>query len=328
MSIEFFTERNAKLLSRMGIRAAFGQAVNHLAKIYDFQVMSADLGRSSGLGPFINEFPERYIGAGIAEQNMIGVAAGMTKIGLKPILTTFAPFFSFRSSEQIRMNLGYMQQPVILVALASGVALGTLGNSHFGLEDIAIMRNIPNLQISCPSDAFELYKVLEYAIIDDKPHYIRLNGSTNCPIVNKSNYDFVFGKHLIQADFGDDILIISNGSQVYPSIENALYFKELGVGIKVINIHTINPFDFESFDSYIKESCVKTIIIAEEHSVNGSLGSIVTEYLFKNNLNLDLHVIGFPLSEFVVNGSYQYILESYNLTFEGIKKTINNIIKN
>ncbi len=327
MSTEFFTERNAKLLGRMGVRAALGQAINHLAKSHDFQVMSADLGRSSGLGPFINEFPDRYIGAGIAEQNMIGVAAGLTKIGLKPILTTFAPFFSFRSSEQIRMNLGYMQQPVILVALASGVALGTLGNSHFGLEDVAIMRNIPNLQITCPTDPFELYKVLEYAITDDKPYYIRLNGSINYPIVNRSDYNFVFGKHILQVDYGNDILIVANGSQVYPSIRNAEYFKELGIGVKVLNCHTINPFDYASLDKYIKENKIKKVIVTEEHSINGSLGSILTEYLFSNKLDVDLEVLGFPCSEFVVNGSYEFILNNYNLTYEGIQNAINNLIK-
>ena len=146
-----FDKINAKQWFKMGPRAMFGQFMLDIAKKNkDLIVLSADLGRSSGLGRFKSEFPDQYLSVGISEQNLIGIAAGLANEGHKVFVTSFAPFLSMRASEQIRMNLGYMKHNVNLVALGSGLSMGFLGNSHFGLEDIAIMRTIPNMNITCP----------------------------------------------------------------------------------------------------------------------------------------------------------------------------------
>ena len=141
--------------SRMGPRAMFGQFMLELAKNKDLIVISADLGRSSGLDRFKAAYPKQYLSVGICEQNLIGVASGLAREGYKVFVTSFAPFLSMRASEQIRMNLGYMKHPVNIVALGSGLSMGFLGNRHFGLEDTGIMRTIPGIMFF-PADNLEL----------------------------------------------------------------------------------------------------------------------------------------------------------------------------
>ena len=188
--MEKFNYKDFKKWSRMGPRAMFGQFMLDIAKENkNLIVLSADLGRSSGLDRFKKEFPQQYLSVGISEQNLIGVASGLAKEGFKVFVTSFAPFLSMRASEQIRMNLGYMKLPVNLVALGSGVSMGYLGNSHFGLEDIAVMRTIPGINISSPADCFEMGKMLyDYSRKDLGPSYIRLTGIPGYPIVYEKNY--------------------------------------------------------------------------------------------------------------------------------------------
>ena len=173
-----FRDSDNKQWCRMGPRAMFGQFMIEIAKKNKkLIVISADLGRSSGLDRFKKEFPKNYISLGISEQNMIGIASGLAREGFKVFVTSFAPFISMRASEHVRMNLGYMRHNVNLVALGSGVTMGFLGNSHFGLEDLSVMRAIPNISISSPSDCAELKKTLfDYSFNDRGPSYIRLTG--------------------------------------------------------------------------------------------------------------------------------------------------------
>ena len=150
-------KRKARAWSRMGPRAVYGQFLLKMA-CEDLKVLalSADLGRSSGLAAFAKKLPSQFFNTGIAEQNLVGVSSGLARMGYKVFSTTFAPFASLRAGEQVRMNLGYMQEPVNLVALASGFALGFLGNSHFGIEDIAVMRAIPGITIVSPAAAISI----------------------------------------------------------------------------------------------------------------------------------------------------------------------------
>ena len=214
-----FTENDAKQWSRMGPRAMFGQFMLDIAKTNkDLMVLSADLGRSSGLDRFKKQYPEKYLSVGISEQNLIGVASGLAKEGFKVFVTSFAPFLSMRASEQIRMNLGYMKLPVNLVALGSGVSMGYLGNSHFGLEDIGIMRSIPGLNISSPADCSELRNILyDYAFESRGPSYIRLTGIPGYPAVYKEKYTYKFNEPVI-LNSGKDLLILSTGSMVSQSL--------------------------------------------------------------------------------------------------------------
>ena len=262
-----FNSKNARMLSRMGARASYGQALSSLAiENKNILALSADLGRSSGLDRFSKEHANQFINTGIAEQNLVGTASGLARTGFSVFASTFAPFASLRASEQVRMNMGYMQEPVNLVALGSGIALAYLGNSHFGLEDISIMRAIPGINIICPADCFEIYKSLEASVNYDKPLYIRLTGAINCPIVYKEDYDFEIGK-AIEIKKSQNINVISHGTTVGHCKKAIEDLEESGIEIGLTNFHTINPLDESKLDSLYKKS--ERILIFEEHVKKG-----------------------------------------------------------
>jgi transketolase len=203
----------------------------------ELMVLSADLGNSSGLDRFKATYPERFLNTGIAEQNMIGVAAGLAKEGFNVFATSFAPFIAMRASEQVRMNLGYMNLNVKAVAIGSGIVMGLLGNSHFGLEDVAVMRGIPNLTIVCPADCAEIVKTVQAAAVFEGPMFIRLTGGPDNPPVYQEDYAFEFGKAITLRE-GGDVAIIAAGTMVYESLQAALFLAERGVSAQVINMHT------------------------------------------------------------------------------------------
>ena len=319
-----FNSTDAKQWLRMGPRAMFGQFMINIAKKNKkLMVLSADLGRSSGLARFKVEFPKQYISVGISEQNLVGVAAGLADEGFKVFVTSFAPFLSMRASEQIRMNLGYMKHNVNLVALGSGLSMGFLGNSHFGLEDIAIMRTIPNLNVTCPADCSELGKVLDdYAFNDRGPSYIRLTGIPGSKNVYDKNYAYKFGKN-ITITKGKDILILSYGSilgQVKLSVDA---LKKMNINAELINIVSLKPID-ESVISLFKK--YKKIITIEEHTSVGGLGSIMAEKILKNDIKSRLFSISLP-DKFGPTGTYDYLLKHHGLDSYSITKKIIKLVK-
>lgn len=319
-----FNSTDAKQWLRMGPRAMFGQFMINIAKKNKkLIVLSADLGRSSGLARFKIEFPKQYISIGISEQNLVGVAAGLADEGFKVFVTSFAPFLSMRASEQIRMNLGYMKHNVNLVALGSGLSMGFLGNSHFGLEDIAIMRTIPNLNVTCPSDCSELGKVLDdYAFNDRGPSYIRLTGIPGSKNVYDKNYGYKFGKN-ITITKGSDVLILSHGSilgQIKLSIKS---LKKINISAELINVVSLKPID-ENVVSLFKK--YKKIVTIEEHTSVGGLGSIMAEKILKNRIKTELLSISLP-DKFGPTGTYDYLLKYHGLDFESITKKIIKLVK-
>jgi len=319
-----FNSTDAKQWLRMGPRAMFGQFMLNIAKKNKkLMVLSADLGRSSGLARFKMEFPKQYISVGISEQNLVGVAAGLADEGFKVFVTSFAPFLSMRASEQIRMNLGYMGHNVNLVALGSGLSMGFLGNSHFGLEDIAIMRTVPNLNITCPADCSELGKILnDYAFNDRGPSYIRLTGIPGSQNLYEKNYKYKFGKNTTISK-GKDILILSYGSvlgQIKLSIKT---LKKLNINAELVNIVSLKPID----DGVIKVlKKYKKIITIEEHTSVGGLGSIMAEKILNNRIKTDLSSISLP-DKFGPTGTYDYLLKYHGLNAENITKKIIKMVK-
>jgi transketolase len=302
----------------------FGQFMINIAKKNKkLIVLSADLGRSSGLARFKIEFPKQYISVGISEQNLIGVAAGLANEGFKVFVTSFAPFLSMRASEQIRMNLGYMKHKVNVVALGSGLSMGFLGNSHFGLEDIAIMRTIPNLNVTCPADCSELGKILDdYAFNDRGPSYIRLTGIPGSKNLYDKNYAYKFGKN-ITITKGKDILILSHGSvlgQVKLSVEA---LKKMNISAGLVNVVSLKPID-ESIITLFKK--YKKIVTIEEHTSVGGLGSIMTEKILKNGIKSRLFSISLP-DKFGPTGTYDYLLKYHGLDSENITKKIIKLVK-
>lgn len=312
------TKAKAKLWSRLGARATYGQAILEMAKQRDdFYVMSADLAQSSGLTRFCDEFPERFINVGIAEQNLIGVAAGLAKDGTNIFASSFSPFVTMRACEQVRMNMGYMQLNVKTVGLGSGLILGLLGNSHYGIEDSAVMRAIPGMTVINPADGASIMKAVEALCDYNHPAYLRLTGGPGLPVVYEEDFSFEIGK-AIEVMQGEDVGIIAAGTMVNKAVLASQILKEKGIGASVLDMHTIKPLDTSAIDRQLEKKLIVTI---EEASVVGGLGSAVAEYLaVKKNKPAQL-IIG--IRDFFPHaGSYQYLLEQCGLTENQIAQKI------
>ncbi len=319
------TEVMAKKWARIGQRATFGLVVLELAKNDKSLItLTADVSTSAGLERLKRTLPEQFLDVGIAEQNMMGIATGLASEGYNVITTTFAPFQTMRCLEQIRVNMGYMNTKVCMVGLASGIVLSTLGNTHCCLEDIAVLRGIPNIAIISPADCGEVAKAVEAAIKYTESVYIRLMGTANMPIVYKNNYDFQIGKGIILQE-GKDIAIIANGTMVNESIKTAELLCEKGISVKLVNMHTIKPIDKELINEICKE--VKLIVTVEEHNKIGGLGSAVAEYKATLKNAPPQLFIALP-DQYSKGGEYRELLKLYNLTAEQMSENIYNTYYN
>src|SRR3990167_6945774 len=202
------TEANLKLWSTIGSRATYGIAASELGeKVNDLMILTADTSTSAGLDRFKKIYPEKFLDVGIAEQNMMGIAAGLASEGFYVFTSTFAPFQTMRCCEQIKVNLGYMRHKVTMVGLASCVVLGTLGYTHCCIEDIAVMRSIPGITVISPADSGAAYKAVIATINHKDSVYIRLTGGSKNPIVYNTDFDFTIGKGNILHE-GNDVAII------------------------------------------------------------------------------------------------------------------------
>jgi transketolase len=317
------TVSNARQWSRLGSRGVFGQAVLSIGDKYpDLMVISADLGNSSGLDRFKNTYPDKFLNLGIAEQNMIGVAAGMAKEGYNVFATSFAPFITMRAAEQIRMNLGYMEMNVKAVAIGSGVSMAFLGNSHYGIEDAAVMRAIPNMTVVCPADCAEIVKTVYAAAEFRGPMYIRLTGAVNNPPVYIANYNFRIGKAITLRE-GSDLTIIASGSMVYESLEAGKILADAGISAAIVNMHTLKPLDYLAVDNAI--TMCKPIVTVEEHSKVGGLGSAVAEYKTRFKDAPAQLILGLP-DAFGKTAEYRYLLEKYGLVAQKIAQKVMEFI--
>lgn len=320
-------EKNIKTWSLIGPRATFGLISLELAKKYeDLIILTSDVSTSAGLDRFKNQYKNQYIDVGIAEQNLMGIAAGLSSEGYKVITTTFSPFQTLRCCEQIKVNLSYMKNKVIMVGLASGVVLGTLGYTHCSIEDVSIIRSIPNIDIISPSDSLETAKALFASMESDRSCYIRLTGGTNNPIVNKTDYKFQIGKAIYVNDCPKpDAVIIATGSSVAQSLEASKLLKKDSINLTVLNMHTINPLDHYTLEKISKKN--KLIFTAEEHSLVGGLYSAISDYYSKNNGDrIKIVPIAHP-HNYGKGGEYKYLLSKYGLDSEGIRKKVVENIK-
>lgn len=313
-----FNPSQIRTLSILGQRGAFGVTLADIAAENNKIVaLTADLCNTSGLDRFKNAFPERLYNIGIAEQNMVGIAAGFAAGGNIPFATTFSNFAALRSCEQIRHFLGYMNENVKLVGFGAGFAMGMFGTTHYGIEDIASIRAINNLIILSPADGLETAKATIAAAGINAPVYLRLSGTMNNPIVYNEDYDFEIGK-AITLKKGNDIAIIATGTMVYNSLKAAEFLEEQGISVKVINMHTIKPIDKEVINSVCN---AKLIVSVEEHSKTGGLGSAVAEELSIKKSHPPHYIIGVS-NEYKHAGAYEYLIEQYGLTPEKIFENI------
>lgn len=317
------SKREAKLWSRLGARATYGQAILEMARQRDdFYVMSADLCQSSGLFKFREEFPDRFINSGIAEQNLIGVAAGMAKDGTCIFASSFAPFVTMRACEQVRMNMGYMQLNIKTVGLGSGLIMAQLGNSHYGVEDGSVMRVIPGMTVVNPADGVEIMKTVEALCDYPHPAYLRLTGGPGLPMVHEDDIDFQIGK-AINLREGKDIAIVACGTMVYYAKQAAEILAEKGIEASVIDMHTIKPLDTAAVDAELGK---KLIVTVEEATIVGGLGSAVAEHLAPKKEKPAQLMLGIK-DTFPHAGTYQYLLENCRLTGPMIAEDIENALK-
>jgi len=312
-------ENNIRLWSSLGMRATFGLIAMELAKKNpDLMITTADVSTSAGLDRYKNKYPDKFIDVGIAEQNLIGISAGLSSEGFKVISTTFSPFQTLRCCEQIKVNLGYMKHKVCMVGLASGLVLGNLGFTHCSIEDIGSLRSIPNISIIVPSDPFELFKVLNEAIDYKDSVYVRLTAGSNTKIINNKDYEFKIGK-AVEILPGKDVSIIGCGNILGNCLEAATILREKKIQCSVVNMHTIKPIDKEKINDLAKEN--KLIVTVEEHNVLGGLGTSVAEVLSGEKNNCKLVRVG--INDFYSSGgSYEYLKNIYGLSAEKIVETI------
>ncbi len=305
--------------SRIGPRGIYGQSLLELAsKNKNIFAISADLGNSSGLDRYKKTFPDRFLNIGIAEQNLVGFASGLSSTGFNLFISSFAPFITMRACEQVRLNLGYMKSNVKIVSIGSGLSMGFLGNSHFGLEDISIIRSIPNIPIICPCDCFEVFKATEALSKYRGPAYLRLSGAAPSPIINTEDYNFEIGKSITIKN-GSNILLLSYGTILGNVIKaSELLDKERSISCHVENIHTLNPLDNKIKD-LLKD--FKIVITIEEHSIVGGLGTIISELITENNFSIKHKKIALP-KKFLKSGTYDQLLKRYLLSEEEIYQRI------
>jgi transketolase len=303
-------------------RDAYGETLLELGKKRpDIVALDADLSGSTKTSKFAKEFPDRFFNMGIAEQDMIGTAAGFALTGKVPFASTFAVFETGRAWDQIRPTVCYSNTNVKLVATHGGITVGEDGASHQALEDITLMRALPNMTVIVPADAAETASVIN-AVADYKgPVYVRL-GRAKVPYVMPDNYTFELGKAFV-FNMGKDVNIIASGIMVGIALKAAETLSGEGIDTGVINMSTIKPLDGETLLSAAKGS--KLIVTAEEHSVIGGLGGAVCEFL-SENCPVPVKRIG-THDAFGCSGAPDELLKLHGMTAENIVETVKNSLK-
>ena len=303
-----------KMADKKATRESYGQALAELGEKYDFLVLDADLAAATKTGMFKKKFPERFFDCGIAEGNMMSVAAGIAATGKKVFASTFAMFAAGRAFEQVRNSIGYPHLNVKIGATHAGITVGEDGATHQCNEDIALMRTIPGMTVVSPADATEAYAAVEAAINFEGPMYLRF-GRFAVPDLSSElpSYKFELGKGVLYRE-GSDVTIVANGFMVHLAVEAAQILAAEGISAEVINIHTVKPLDTE----LIVNSARKTgaVVTAEEHSVIGGLGSAVCDAL-SENCPVPVLKVGVEDS-FGRSGKVPELLEIYGLTAENI----------
>ncbi len=307
---------------KMATRDAYGKALVELGKKYnDFLVLDADLAAATKTGMFKKEFPERFYDCGIAEQNMISIAAGIAATGKKVFASSFAMFAAGRAFEQVRNSVAYPNLNVKVCATHAGISVGEDGATHQCCEDLALMRTIPNMTVINPADATEAKKALFAAYDLNGPVYIRF-GRLAVPIIFDDDYDFAIGKG-VQLRDGADVTVIATGLLVNEALKAHEMLKAEGINARIINMATIKPIDREIIIKAAKET--GAIVTAEEHSVIGGLGdavsSVVTEEYPVPVLKVGVE------DTFGMSGPAQELLDKFNLNANGIIKKTKAVLK-
>lgn len=304
-------------------RESYGEALKELAEEYkDLVVLDADLAAATKTGIFKKAYPDRFFDCGIAEANMMGVAAGLAACGKIPFASTFAMFAAGRAYEIVRNSIGYPHLNVKIGATHAGISVGEDGATHQCCEDIALMRTIPGMTIINPCDDVEAKAAVKAALDLDGPVYMRF-GRLAAPVINdRETYKFELGKGVVLKD-GGDVTIVASGLMVNEAMEAAKALEADGISARVVNIHTIKPLDKELICKCAKETGL--IVTAEEHSVIGGLGSAVADAVTE--------CCPVPVVKIGVNDEYGHsgpaveLLKEFGLSAENIAKTVKESLK-
>ena len=303
------------------VRREYGNTLVELGKINkDIVVLDADLSSSTQTKLFAKEFPERFFNVGIAEQDLITTAAGLACTGKIPFVSTFAMFASGRAWEQVRNTICYSNLNVKIAATHGGITVGEDGASHQALEDISLMRSIPNMTVIVPADAEETRQVIKFASEFKGPVYIRISRS-NLPDIFDSNYKFDYKKANIIKE-GKDITLITNGETLVETIDCAKILSEKGIDAEVINVPVVKPLDNETIINSAKKT--NRVITIENHSIIGGLGSSVCEIL-SENYPTKITRIG-TNDEFGQSGTAKELMAFYGLNAEKLAQKITGLI--
>ena len=304
-------------MSKIATREAYGKALVKLGKINDdVVVLDADLSKSTKTNDFCKAYPNRFFNMGIAEQNLVGAACGFAAAGKIPFASTFAMFATGRAFEVIRNSACYPKLNVKICATHAGITVGEDGGSHQSVEDISLMRSIPNMTVLVPADGVEAEKMIFAAAEFNGPMYVRL-GRSAVPTLFNEDYNFEIGKGVVLKE-GNDAIIIACGMMVNEAILAADMLKEENINVRVINMSTIKPIDTELIIKAAKET--KAIVTAEEHSIIGGLGSAVSEVV-SENCPIIVKKVGIN-DCFGESGTPAELLEKYGLTAKHIVEKV------
>ena len=287
----------------------------------DIIVLCSDSRGSASLTPFANEFPDQFVEVGIAEQNLVGVAAGLAKCGKKSFAASPACFLSTRSYEQAKVDCAYSDTNVKLIGISGGISYGALGMSHHSAQDIAAMSAIPNMRVYLPSDRFQTRCLFEALLKDEKTAYIRIGRNAVEDVYEEGNVPFTMDKATLLCE-GSDALIVACGEMVKPAKDAAEILEKNGIHTEVLDMYCVKPLDVEAL---LKSAAGKKLIVTvEEHSPFGGLGSMVSQVIGSHD---PVKVINLSLPDSpVITGTSREVFEYYGLNAEGIAKTIQSNI--
>lgn len=301
-------------------RLAFGEILAELGELHpEIVVLDADLSKSTMSSLFAKKFPQRFFEMGIQEANMIGVSAGLALSGKIPYACSFACFITGRY-DTIRISVAYTRANVRIIGTHAGIGIGEDGTTQMGLEDVSLMRSLPNFSVCQPSDEIETKELIKYSVKHKGPMYIRLTRQ-NLPNIFDNNYKFEFGKGVKLTD-GNDAVIFATGALVGESLKAAEILQKDGINLRVVNIHTIKPIDKDLIIKSAKECGL--VFTAEDHNIIGGLGSAVAEVLSEN---YPARVIRIGLNDtFGESGTPEALYKKYGFDSESLAKKIKSFL--
>ncbi|PAD66125.1 transketolase [Bacillus sp. 7586-K] len=320
--------KNIALRPTKGNKIANRQAISKTLlelgrKNRDLLVLTSDSRGSASMVNFGEELPEQIVEVGIAEQNIVGIASGLAHSGKKPFVASPACFLSMRSIEQIKVDVAYSQTNVKLIGISGGVSYGALGMSHHSVQDLAVTRAIPGLDVMMPADRHEAKKMIEALVDYERPVYVRIGRNPVEDSYLSEDYEFEIGKAVTMNE-GNDITIIAAGETVRVALDTADALMSEGISCRVINMHTIKPLDEKAIIKAAEET--GRIITIEEHSVYGGLGSAVSEVI-SQNYPVPIKILGIP-DEPAITGNSKEVFNYYGLSVNNVSNLAKQMIGN